>query len=189
MTLQEVINDIRARCPNAFSDMRLLNWANDCIEEIWEDVAYDGVWTKTLIGGQREYALPGIVDFTGIYAVYVDDVKYAGKPLPEYGISNIYFKAEEGVIALNPVPDKSGGLMRIYHIMHPPHTSTFELELPIRERCIELIKTGVMCTVAKAMGDVPLANNYAADYNAALAEIRGRRPLYDAAYPKVQVHQ
>ena len=185
MLVKDIIDDINVRYPNPYPDEQLIKWINQGVEEIWEDLAIGEVWSKELEGGEATYTLPATIDFSGITAVIVNGKEYIAKALPDYKTHNIYFKSKEGEIALNPIP-QGGEEMFIFHLHKPAKVVNEQDDLRIHSQFAEIIKNSIFIIIAKAAGDVDLANNYVADYNAALEMARQRKPQYSAAYPKIR---
>jgi len=185
MLTQNIIDDINVRYPNGYTDDQIIKWINQTVEENWEDLAFDEVYISTLTTGQTSYDLPDTVDFSGIIAVFVNEKEYTPKSLPDYRTQNIYFKDGEGKIAINPKPN-GGENMYIFHLHKPEQISAATDDLHIRAQFIEIIKSAIFIIIAKAAADVDLANNYVADFNAAIEDARQRKVLYSAAYPKVR---
>ena len=188
MLIQNIIDDINIRYPNGFSDEQIIKWINLVVEENWEDLAVDEVYTATLLTGEPTYQLPNTIDFSGINAVYVNEKEYTPKALPDYKTQNIYFKEEEGAITFNPKPN-GGENLYIYHLHKPEQISTAQDDLRIRPQFAEIVKNAIFIIIAKAGSYVDLANNYVYDFNAALEDARQRKNFYTAAYPKVRVNQ
>ena len=186
MLTKDIIDDIKVRYPNSYSEEQLIKWINQVTEDNWEDLAVDEIYITTLDANQAIYKLPNTIDFSGITSVIVNEKEYTAKPLPDYKTHGVYFKESEGKITLNPAP-VGGEKLLIYHLHKPQKVTTEQDNLNIRPQFAEIIKNAIFIIIAKAAGNVPLANNYVADYNASLASARQRKPSYSAAYPNIKV--
>ncbi|MCL2739828.1 MAG: hypothetical protein FWE47_01350 [Oscillospiraceae bacterium] len=185
MLIKEIIDDINVRYPNQYSEAQLIKWINQVTEDNWEDLATDEIYITELETGKSVYALPNTIDFSGITSVIVNEKEYTAKPLPDYKTNFVYFKESENKIALNPKPG-GGEEMFIFHLAKPSKVENVTDDLRIRPQFAEIIKNAIFIMIAKAAGEVDLANNYVGDFNASVEDARQRKVLYSAAYPKVR---
>jgi len=185
MLTKDIIDDIKVRYPNGYSDDQLIKWINQSVEENWEDLALDDVWFTTLNADQQTYTLPDSIDFSGIIAVFVDEKELKAQSIPDFKAINTYFKEIEGQITITPKPI-GGEQMTIYYLHKPEKVTAAEDDLKVRPQFVEIIKNNIFIIIAKAAKEVDLANNYVADFNAALEDARQRKSAYSAAYPKVR---
>jgi len=185
MLVKDIIDDIKVRYPNIYSDDQLIKWINQSALENWEDLAIADIWLTPLNAGQSTYTLPDSIDFSGITAVFVDEKELRALPLPDLKSNNAYFKEVEGQITITLKPNGSEQ-MTIYYLSKPAKVASPEDDLAIRPQFAEIIKNGIFIIMAKAAKEVDLANNYVADFNSALEDARQRKANYSAAYPKVR---
>jgi len=185
MKIQDIIDDIKVRYPNPYDDEQLIKWINQVTEDNWEDLAVDEIYITELETGKNVYELPETIDFSAITSVVINEKEYTPKPLPDYKTNFVYFKESEGKIAINPKPG-GGEEMFIFHLHKPERCETVNDDLRIRPQFAEIIKNAIFIMIAKAAGNVGLANNYVDDFNFAVKDSRQRKVLYSAAYPKIK---
>jgi hypothetical protein len=137
----------------------LIIWINNVVQEVWEDIGKDSVSVINLEPMKREYELPKGIDFGGITMVVVNGAEYTGKWRLQSSGEQTYFKVKEGVMGLHPMSSGQGE-MRIFHIRRPAEIKVAGDEVEVRSQLIEVVKNGVFCILAKAMGDAPLAEKY-----------------------------
>jgi hypothetical protein len=115
-TLKEIVNDIKTRLPDSFTNADKVRWINNKLDKIWPHIVAFGKDTslKTVVD-QEEYTLP-----SGIRLEHIDMLRisqdetvtadtiwdtYFYKRLNESASGKYYFDAYGGKIGLHPIPD------------------------------------------------------------------------------------
>lgn len=186
-TYQDILTDIDERYTNTFTQPQKIRWLNQVQREMFRETALEGILHFKTVAGLAVYNEIQNIDFDLIESVTVNDIVYTfkrkGQKLDDYN----YIKVNDDTIGLYPTPDS---IMDVYvYYKRRPATITTEnlTSTPVlKEDYIEILKYGVIIIMAKARGDVALANNYVMDYELALKEIKKAEENALPAYPTVK---
>ncbi len=197
MTLGEILEDVKARMPNAFAEDLIVRWLDSAHRELYKVLAVREGFIFTALDGQTIYPLPRDVSFDLISAVVAGKKELTARRVGEEGASDIWFKAADGFIGLYPAP-KRGEKVTVWYFARPARLLTeaeaAEAGIPFLEQEIrldpdyeEMLKTALCITIAEAREDVTLANNYKLNYNMLLARARQERYEKDGKYPVTKI--
>lgn len=186
-TVQQLLDDIDSRLPNAISQSRKITWMNDTQNEIWRYMASTEVYEITTIGGQALYTLASdvatdmiknvqvsnstVIDGTEGYGSY----DYAG---PNDELTGQQWYDALGQIGIYPAPttDESGYNIKVTYEASPTQLSTGTLATvpDVNVEYQDILKWRVLRDIARSGSapDVELANNYQADYDEILRRVR-----------------
>lgn len=191
MTLADIIANIDLIYPNSFSVEDKITFMNNVQipKEILPEIAPKEVLhfkTYILPDGtpQQIYSETVGIDFRNIESVVVDGEEYVRKyPNDEVEDESTKWYAEclNGYLFLYPPPaDGQDVYVTYYRKLDKLTEEDLQKELNVKDEYIELLKLGVLASMAKANGDVALANNFIQDFNDLVFQIRANQN-YQAA--------
>ncbi len=199
MKLGGILEDVKCRMPNAFSDDTLATWLQSGIRELYKALALrDGFMFKAL-GEQMLYPLPRDIRPDLISAVVVGKKELLPRRIGETGSGRYWFCASEGFIGLCPAP-RRGETVSIWYRARPCRLLTeaecqqeniefLEQEIRLDEDYEELLKLSLCSMIAEAREDVALANNYKVSYNLLLQRAQQQQYGKDGKYPVTKIVQ
>lgn len=178
-TVQELLEDIDIRIPNAFTVKQKITWMNQAMRILFKYMNDTAVTTFTTVENQSTYLLPTdclldqilIIEITSDSVVTNQSVfvKYYFSGLLDDLSGNKYYDALNGNFGLNPIPDTTGYNGRIYFRKNPIYLSESNLSAvpevnPDYQIALEYY---VLSVIAKSghNPDVELANNYTMEFN------------------------
>jgi len=188
MLTRSIIEDINARYPNTFGEGNLVTWLNQAIREARQETTKLELLHSTLTAHSRIYKLPDGIRFGDITALVVENVEYDFLHGEEDVRPNIYFKIDERIFAVNPIPTGAQPVHITYRkALDPVEDIDSEVEIP--DEFAEILKLGVFVIMANAEGDVALANNYSKSYNALASGARAQQWRDAPKYPQIKAVQ
>lgn len=169
MQLSAIIAEADVRVPNPFGDPQKVMWLNEINNEFFDVVKIPKVVTFTTAAGTPAYATAADVRGKNITAVRVGKGLYPSFLYEQVPPGQNYhlFDDTSTQITLSPAPTQAliPGIVRYNRISTSTFTSTaltVEPDAPTEYHWVYIL--GLCERIAKAIPDVTLANNYAADY-------------------------
>lgn len=182
-TSQQILDDINLRYRNTFTVDQKLVWMNETQRELFEIIELDSVpFSFSTVAANYLYPIPdgvekdrikvmtiqinGNDDFVEIPFIENDNRQYGPYASYWYTIleDNFYLNVPGGVIG-----DR---LVYIYLDQEPEtiNTNRLGVDPAVPQRFQEMLKLGVLKRIAAARKDIDMYNNYAADYEAKVAD-------------------
>ncbi len=199
MKTGKILEDVKCRLPNAFSDDNLILWLDQAVRDLYKVLAKREGFSFQSMGGQILYPLPADVQEDLISAVVVGKREREARRIGDTGKDNCWFGTGNGFLGFYPAP-KRGEKITIWYKAKPPRLFTAaecaekgidfdKQDIPLDEDFEELLKLALCITIAEAREDVALANNYKISYNLLLGRARQERYEKDGKYPVTKIVQ
>ena len=173
-TIQAMFNDVMLRYRHSFNNAQLVEWYNELMNSIYEELEMDSEpYGFQLVNGMNYYAIPTGVDVNKIKVMTIqinDGDPPAFDELPFYRNDNNQFADTSGIWCTiigdnffinvpNVVQDR---FVYIYQDKTPSQVTTADLgkesELPYKYQ--GLLKHRLLQRIAEARKDVTFANNF-----------------------------
>ena len=177
-TVQQILDDIKSRLPYStvsFPDSRVIDWMNQCQNEVWRYMASTELYEFNTIASQALYNLPSNCAFDMIKSVQVSNstiidgtegyttYSYVG---PDDELSGNKYYDALGQVGIYPKPSTSGTgySVKITYEASPTQlgTGTLNIVPSINAEYQDILKFRAMKNIAQSGNapDVELANNY-----------------------------
>lgn len=192
-TIQAILNDINLRYKNTFTTDQVVVWMNEEQRELFEILELDSVpFSFSTVANQYLYPIPVGVekDRIKVMTIQIDTVTpnadYIELPFMQNdnnqyaSPSDYWYSILEGNFYLNiPGGPLDNRTLYIYLDQQPEDMSSSNLSVepsvPVRYQ--ELLKLGVLKRIAGARKDIPMRNNYDAEYSDKLSQLEEKMQL------------
>lgn len=167
LTLNEIIEEADIRVPNSFSTPEKIDWLNQVNQEFFDVVKIPDIKTFAPTGSVSTFVLTSDVKAKNITKVRTNNTIYKSMLYENVSPGHNYFVYNDASnsITLTPAPKAGNGFV-VYNKISTSNYTTSDLtdtpDAPSEYHWIYIL--GLAERIAKAMNDVTLANNYAADY-------------------------
>lgn len=172
-TLQQIIKEADVRVPNPFDIAQKISWLNEINVEFFEIVRIPKVFRFMITGGTDTYSLPSTIRSHAIENVRNQSVMYESIQYEKVQPGRNYWNLDDDTqqLTLFPRPTVNAEAIISYRKKTESTYLTSDLsakpDAPIEFHWAYIL---ALCErIAKAMNDVPLANNYANDYRGQLS--------------------
>lgn len=172
-TLQQIIKEADVRVPNPFDIAQKISWLNEINVEFFEIVRIPKVFRFMITGGTDTYSLPPTIRSHAIENVRNQSVMYESIQYEKVQPGRNYWNLDDDTqqLTLFPRPTVNAEAIISYRKKTESIYLTSDLsakpDAPIEFHWAYIL---ALCErIAKAMNDVPLANNYANDYRGQLS--------------------
>lgn len=190
-TIQQIINDVDNRFSNSATLSSKIEWANIVLKEIYPYVGKRKIAETLTVANQPFYKLYDstdpefeLIEYDQIESITVNGEEYRPLNINEKVYPNCFYRVDDTVFGINPVPIKNNLKIHIIYRKRPDElTDTNTSAVPeIDEDFYELLKYGIMRITAEAEQDMISRNNYANTYNEILRDARFKKDNDFSAY-------
>lgn len=196
-SVQKLLNTIDTTYRNSYSVAQKVEWIDVTQRQIFRKVPKEATpYTFTTVDGICYYGLPLDCDRSGIKEVTIENKAGSEKysTLSYMSVeSNVsvssgtpFYSLLTDMLFLNPAPTSTDEGKKVYMIYNkrPAALSSTSLEaIPeLEEDFHELLILGCLERIARARGEIDDKNNFAADYNALMAEYERQYKLRQPDY-------
>lgn len=167
LTITEIIEEADIRVPNSFSLPEKIDWINQVNQEFFDVVKIPDIKTFTPNGTLTAFTLENDVKAKNITKVRTNNTIYKSMLYENVNPGHNYFVYNDSTnsLQLTPAPKAGTGFV-VYNKIGTTNYTTGNVsetpDAPSEYHWIYIL--GLAERIAKAMNDVTLANNYAADY-------------------------
>lgn len=165
MKLEEVLDGVNVRIKNNYTTSQKILWLNEVHCEFYDFVKMPGVHMANVSSGG--FTVPENAREKDISTLMVNSDRYESLAFAkDFNTKKNYYLIADGKITLEPPPPNGSKVFMKYHKAPTKSYATnelsIELEQPVEYHWVYIL--GIAARVAKAQGDVTLANNLDADY-------------------------
>lgn len=172
-TLQQIMKEADVRVPNPFDTAQKISWLNEINVEFFEIVRIPKVFRFMVIGGTDTYSLPSEIRSHAIESVRNQSVMYESIQYEKVQPGRNYWNLDDDTHQLSLFPRPSIGAEAFISYRKKTESTYLISDLSAKpDAPIEFHWAYILALcerIAKAMNDVPLANNYANDYRGQLS--------------------
>lgn len=168
LTIEEIIDEADIRVPNSFNATEKIDWINQINQEFFDVVKIPAIATFSADGNTSSVTLDSEVRAKNITKVRVNHSIYKSMLYENVNPGHNYFVFSDSThaLTLTPKPPEGTGLV-VYNKIGTSNYTTGNYiqdspDAPAEYHWIYIL--GLAERIAKAMNDVSLANNYAADF-------------------------
>ncbi|MGR6906148.1 phage adaptor protein [Lysinibacillus sp. BSL11] len=173
LTLQQIIKEADVRVPNPFDVAQKISWLNEINVEFFEIVRIPKVWRFVIVAGTDTYEMPPVIKSYAIENVRNQSVMYESIQYEKVQPGRNYWSLDDDTKKLTLFPRPTLGVEAIVSYRKKAESTYLVSELSATlDAPSEFHWTYILALcerIAKAMNDVPLANNYANDYRGQLS--------------------
>ena len=200
-TVKQIIDDVKVRLPNEYSQENLFLWINETMKKIYKDMALEDCYSFITSNGQNIYSLPENCSVDMITSVTISNKARDGSnPYDWGGFEELrsyipdekmttpgYFNGTEGTIGLYPCP-KDVRKVYIYYLKKPKMITDESDYIELNDNYIDLVKYNLMSIIAMSghNPDVELANEYILLYNNLVQQANESKNEQQQRYPIIR---
>ena len=190
MNIQDFVTEVDTLYPNSFTDQQKITWLNQVQNRYVKWLTGETLYSFNTVADQEIYTLPDGISFDLVKALYIspstdtpDSETYfeqyhkAGRD--NYLAGKCFYKSLDN-IGISPVPDNAYPA-RMYYQERPTEFSSTDMtaEFNIDTDWIEalIFKVAARCAKTGKFPNVELANNYEAEAEDLLRQMRHQKTI------------